>query len=198
MAPAAQGHPPLPPLTVPVGQIVVPNTAPRPVHALAVEWATGLQVPIDEVVLAGNLPLPSLAAGTLYLHPVPDIFGRVAPAPGHGNTITVLHRWAAALHQSDGGAVVRIGGEPPAGLHAHLRALVQLGKQLAQAPGVKRVFDPPPQLGVALVAPDGVVAPDGFSATPETVPGLPDLWVVRPAGFWDDPHTMAPSSEDET
>jgi hypothetical protein len=191
MASAAASDAALPPLTLDrvraAVRLVVLSTASD--HAKSVARFLSTEFTLDLVVTAGvdGTPLEPADEGDLLVHGVPDVFGRLLAEPEGRPALVVVDRICGSLWVESPWRI-DVGEEPrhsPARLSL---ALATLDKHLRQQRRVRPVFTPPPAMGLAYVAPDGVRLPGAFGRVEvPTVPGLPDLVVVRPHG---DPTTV--------
>ena len=186
MAPSQPGHAAIPPLIqsrfAEAHRIVVVTSAHPSAVAVANRQAALHETEIVTVGDVGSVPAAVRRPGDLLVHSLPDVFGRVQPAPEDWEAVIVRDRLAAEFSVVDT-SLIEVGQAPshvPARLAAALRSLF---KPICQQPGVRPVFDPPPIFGLAFIAPTGVAVPGAFGRAERVVmPGLPDLVVVRPDG----------------
>ena len=135
-----------------------------------------------EILAVGDTPVPDPEPGDVLVHGFPDVFGRVLGPPVGWTTLLVCERIALPFvdtHRS----MIEAGLEPttdPRFLAGGLRAMY---KSIIQQRRVRPVFEAPPLLGLAFVAPDGIELPGRFGELERpVVAGLPDLVVIRPVG----------------
>ncbi len=118
----------------------------------------------------------------MLVHGFPDIFGRVLSPPVGWNTILVCERMAVPFVDSRK-PMIEVGFAPPVDPPLLAGALRAMYKPILQQRRVRPVFEAPPLLGLAFVAPDGIELPGQFGAVERpVVAGLPDLVVIRPVG----------------
>ncbi|HSJ28667.1 MAG TPA: hypothetical protein VLB67_10675 [Acidimicrobiia bacterium] len=192
MAPAAASDATVPPLIeeriARIRRLLVSVSASPDTVSVAARLGASHGIPIERVVTVGTEVLADPSPSDLYLHGLPDVFGRLLAPPSDRDWVIVRDRAAAPLVEF-GGPLIETGtardGRAIAG------ALRVLFKPLCQQRSVRPLFAEPPPLGLPFVAPHGVRLDDSF-ARPEAVelPGLPDLVVVR---AFRDPSPTAPA-----
>jgi hypothetical protein len=184
MAPAAASDTTLPPLIEErlgrSGRLVVSVSASIETATVAAELGERAGIPVAVVVTIGPEVAFDPSPHDLYVHGIPDVFGRLLRPPSDLPWVIVRSRMAADL-VSTSSPVIDVG--QPADGRLVAGGLHRLFKPLCQQRSVRPVFRMPPALGLPFIAPHGVQLGDGF-ARPEAVthPGLPDLMVVRPVG----------------
>ncbi len=118
----------------------------------------------------------------MLVHGFPDVFGRVLSPPVGWNTILVCERIALPFVDSRR-PMIEAGIVPSADPPLLAGALRAMYKPILQQRKVRPVFEVPPLLGLAFVAPGGIELPGDFGELDRPlVAGLPDLVVIRPKG----------------
>lgn len=191
MASAAASEPAFPPLirdrVQVAGRLVVLATASE--YALAVARSLSTEFDARLVVSGGQDGNPHVGStdGDLLVHGVPDVFGRVLDAPGGWESLIVMDRICGSPSVTSPWRI-DVGDEPAHAPTDISLALAILDKHLRQQRRVRPLFSTPPAMGLPYIAPDGVTLPGAFGRVEApSVPGLPDLVVVRPHG---DPSTV--------
>ena len=157
--------------------------------ALALARSMSAEFEIGLVVTGGSdgVPHEPPARGDLLVHGVPDVFGRVLDSPRVWEALIVVDRMCGSAPIASPWQI-HVGDEPVHAPATISLALAQLDKHLRQQRRVRPLFSSPPAMGLPYIAPEGVTLPGAFGRVEmPTVPGLPDLVVVRPHG---DPATL--------
>jgi hypothetical protein len=191
MASAPAGDSALPPLirerVEAAGRLVVLATASH--HALRVARSLSAEFGMDLVVAGGvdGTPHEPPAAGDFLVHGVPDVFGRVVDDPAGWQALVVVERICGPVSAASPWRI-EVGDESAHSPSSLSTALAALDRHLRQQRRVRPLFSPPPAMGLPYIAPEGITLPGAFGRVDApTVPGLPDLVVVRPHG---DPSTV--------
>lgn len=157
--------------------VLLPSVSPA-ARAIA-EDLSGLVV---EVPTVGDIPVPDPEPGDVLVHGFPDVYGRVLGPPTGWNTMLVCERVALPFVDSHR-PMIEAGPFPTTDPRLLAGALRVMFKTLIQQRRVRPVFENPPLLGLAFVAPEGIELPGQFGAVERPfVAGLPDLVVIRPVG----------------